>query len=340
MSAFRAGDVVRRVSGETPRVVLGVDAESGDVRFAIETTIVCMAAAHLELLRRPLQPGDKVKHPDGRLVMGISAAWAYPPCDGWIHADGTPIEPASPTASDHPCTECGLRWRTDLGAFSVVGVEGRQCSKGCHNLAAERTRLMRKMSGVSRIPCPCGGFETEDGKEGRHKPTCAKVVAEHAAMMQQSPGTTPPNGHISITGLDIKIHTAGYASSDGKSQNNKPLTIDFVGSKCGKIDYGVSVRMPGEMAGFVLDWDDFEAAYLEIKRLVGGSTTLARQLFETDPDVLALVALRSENDVSSKRDDVMRRCWDRGESGAVPETAWYVRAVTRAKQMAGKLGER
>jgi hypothetical protein len=61
---------------------------------------------------------------------------------------------------------------------------------------------------------------------------------------------------------------------------------------------------------------------------------LARALFETDPDVIALVTLRSENDISTKRADVMQRCWDRGHAGESPEWRWYVRAVDRAKAMA------
>ncbi len=50
------------------------------------------------------------------------------------------------------------------------------------------------------------------------------------------------------------------------------IRIRGVGSICGKIEDGLSVELVDDWAkrggpGFVLSWEDFEAAYLECKRL-------------------------------------------------------------------------
>jgi hypothetical protein len=55
--------------------------------------------------------------------------------------------------------------------------------------------------------------------------------------------------------VPIVIKAAGHCAH---------LTIEGHGSACGTIENGLSCNFNGE-AGFVLDWADFEAAYLALK---------------------------------------------------------------------------
>lgn len=56
----------------------------------------------------------------------------------------------------------------------------------------------------------------------------------------------------------IKIRLAGFVGQH--------LVIDGVHTECGKIVDGIGIRIDNN-AGGVMSWEDFEAAYLEVKRL-------------------------------------------------------------------------
>lgn len=338
---FRVGDVVRTADG-----LEGTLRRCDAIGDWLVEDWGWRASADLTLLRRPVQVGDVLRdangvEPDFHVVRVDRDLALDADCsalslhmrsylDRWTHEDGTPLEPPRPVAevpSGKDCPECG----GGLNQFDHVCV----CSLAPWSRrepVAEDPSIARKAreSAVHALSLTKGWEETAFFVGhgiiwGEEALTVRDMPVTHA---QPAPTLTP----------------ATYASVDSIAKSVRELQ-------------GIPLRadpwMPRDTFAIV---SPHSVVTGKLPTRLPDVDTLARALFDTDPEVIAFVeqvadahvrkhvtrwnavTMRADtvqdlrDDAPERYDAALQRAWDRDEHG------WATRATARAEAVLAKLG--